>query len=110
MKNYIQDGDVLSLTAPAGGVVSGSTYKIGDIICVAVADAAVGETFQGKTEGVFDLPVAAADTPTVGAIAYWDDTNKEFTVVSTSNTKAGLFVTTKDASDNANIKLTGQVA
>src|SRR5690606_30426396 len=61
-KNYIQDGDVLTLTAPAGGVVSGGVYAIGTLVVVAIADAAAGAQFAGKATGVWRLPAAAGLT------------------------------------------------
>lgn len=59
-KNYIQDGNVLTLTAPAGGVKSGSAYAIGSLVVVAIADAAVGAEFAGHTGGVWNLPTEAS--------------------------------------------------
>lgn len=64
-KNYIQDGSVLTLTAPAGGVKSGGIYAIGDLVVVAVADAAAGAEFAASTDGVWRLP--ATDGLTAGA-------------------------------------------
>lgn len=64
-KNYIQDGNVLTLTAPAGGVVSGGIVAIGALVVVAVADAAAGSDFAGHTSGVWRLP--AANGLTAGA-------------------------------------------
>lgn len=58
-KNYHQDGEVLDLIAPAGGVVSGQPVQIGTINAVALVDAAAGEIFAGKVTGVFWLPAAA---------------------------------------------------
>lgn len=55
-KNFVQDGDVLPLTAPAGGVVSGAPYTIGTLAVVALVSAAEGEQFSAKATGVFDLP------------------------------------------------------
>ncbi len=57
-KNFVQDGDVLTLTAPVGGVVSGSPYAIGTIACVALDTVAAGGPFSAKVTGVFDLPCA----------------------------------------------------
>jgi len=57
-KNYIQDGNVLTLTAPAGGVKSGGVYAIGALVVVAVADAAAGEEFGAHAGGVWRLPAA----------------------------------------------------
>lgn len=61
-KNYVQDGDALTLTAPAGGVVSGNPYTIGAIACVALVTAAAGEPFAAKATGVFNLPCASGLT------------------------------------------------
>ena len=61
-KNYVQDGDVLTLTAPTGGVVSGSPYTIGSIACVALVTAAAGLPFAAKATGVFELPCATGLT------------------------------------------------
>lgn len=108
MKNYIQDGCVLDLTAPAGGVVSGTAYKISAIVCVATVTAAQGETFAASTQGVFKLPVTAAETPSEGAKAYFKSDNTISTTAS-GNTLCGAFVGAKDADGNALVKLTGQV-
>ena len=110
MKNYVQPGEILTLTAPTGGVVSGNAYLVGAVLGIAVADAAAGSNFESTTTGVFNLPVDAVDTPTEGQAAYWDNANAQFTVESVGNVLAGCFVSAKDASNLANIKLTGQVA
>lgn len=54
-KNYVQDGNVLQLTAPTGGVVSGGIYAIGALVVVAIADAAAGQNFPAKTNGVWSV-------------------------------------------------------
>ena len=48
MKNFIQKGYSLDLIAPAGGVVSGLGYVIGQLIVFAQATKAAGETFAGS--------------------------------------------------------------
>lgn len=58
-KNYVEDGDVLTLIAPAGGVQSGVPAVIGDLVVMPLVDAAVGEPFAGKPGGVWSLPAAA---------------------------------------------------
>jgi len=60
--NYVQDGDVLQLTAPAGGVVSGGVYAIDKLVVVAIADAKAGEKFAAKTKGVWSVPATAGLT------------------------------------------------
>jgi predicted RecA/RadA family phage recombinase len=95
MRNYVQDGIALDLTAPSGGVTSGLAYKIGSIICIAAVSAAAGAIFAGYTQGVYDV---VSDTGTAwaeGDLVYWDNTNKVFTKTATSNTKAGVAATAK---------------
>ncbi|RCI70805.1 DUF2190 family protein, partial [Pseudomonas aeruginosa] len=38
-KNYVEDGNVLTLIAPAGGVQSGVPAVIGDLVVVPLVDA-----------------------------------------------------------------------
>lgn len=90
MKNFIQPGDILTLTAPSGGVVSGNVYKINDLIVVAVHSAAVGEDFEGRCTGVMEVPKASADSFSAGAKIYWNDSSKEMTTTSGGNTLVGV--------------------
>lgn len=60
--NFVQDGNVLPLIAPAGGVVSSGIYAIGKLVVIANGDAAEGETFQGHATGVWRVPAAAGLT------------------------------------------------
>jgi len=89
-RNFIKSGDVLTLTAPSGGVVSGAAYLIGSLLVVAQNTAAQGNEFEGKTTGVFALPKATGQAWTQGAKVYWDNTAKNFTTSSTDNTLAGV--------------------
>lgn len=61
-KNYIQDGNVLTFTAPAGGVASGGLYAVRSLVVVSLHDAAEGEPFAGKPNGVWQVPAAAGLT------------------------------------------------
>jgi predicted RecA/RadA family phage recombinase len=89
MKNYVQSGGTLTLTAPTGGVVGGQGYLIGAVFVVAVASAAEGKPFAGKTIGVFEMAKTAAQAVTEGALIYWDNTNRLVTTTSSGNTKIG---------------------
>lgn len=89
MKNFVQVGDTLTFTAPAGGVVSGDAYLIGALLVVAVASADAGEPFEGKVSGVFTLPKATGSAWTEGAKLYWNDTSRYVTVTATDNTFIG---------------------
>jgi predicted RecA/RadA family phage recombinase len=84
MRNFIQPGKVLDLTAPSGGVVSGNAYKIGQLLVVATVTAAEGETFAAQTEGVVELPKTSAQAWTPGALIYWDPSPGEATTAATA--------------------------
>lgn len=71
MKIYVQEGEMLDLTAPGGGCVSGLPYKIGRFFGVAQGDADAGDVVTLALVGVFDLPKAAEATAE-GDPAYWD--------------------------------------
>lgn len=58
-KNYVQDGNAITLSAPVGGVVSGGIYAIGKLVVVALGTAEAGEPFTGQTHGVWRVPAAA---------------------------------------------------
>lgn len=72
MKNFIQPGNVLTLTAPAD-VSSGDVVVVGDIIGVAAYDAASGSEVEVSVVGVYELP-KAAEALTQGAGLFWNGT------------------------------------
>jgi predicted RecA/RadA family phage recombinase len=88
MKNYIQDGKTITLTAPAGGVVSGVGVLIGALFVVPLFSAGVSESFEARTTGVVQLPKASGAV-TEGAKLYWDNTAKNVTTTATANTFIG---------------------
>src|SRR3954469_2745303 len=89
-KNWKSNGEVIEFTAPAGGVVSGTCVKIGDILVLAITTAAAGAKLQGRRNGVIDHAKLAAQAWTEGQQINWDDPNKRFTNVTTGNFKAGV--------------------
>jgi len=109
MKNYVQKGQNLTLTAPRA-LSSGAGFLVGSIFAVASADAALGAPVVGVTEEVFDLPKAAgAVTP--GAKAYWDNTAFVVTTSATGTVLIGAFIQAAASADaTARVKLTGQIA
>jgi predicted RecA/RadA family phage recombinase len=80
MKNGVSDGKALALTAPTGGVLSGSAYLIGSLLVVAAADVAQTLTFESEPQGVFDLAKVADEVWTECLKVYWDDTNHVVTL------------------------------
>lgn len=91
MKNHVQDGDVLPLTAPYD-VASGAGLLVGALFGVAMTAAASGASVQARTRGVYTLPKTSAQAWTVGAKVYWDDTNKVATSTASGNTLIGCAV------------------
>lgn len=87
MRNFVQTGDVLSLTAPAA-LASGDGFLVGAIFAVACGAAASGALVEGRVSGVFELPKAAGAI-TQGANVYWDNTAKNVTTTATDNTLIG---------------------
>ena len=113
-KNFVQVGNIVELTAPAGGVVSGQAYRIGSIVVIATVSAAAGEKFNGQRTGVFTLTKVSANAPTEGAKAYLQNTATDGVfLVSTASTSATLIGAFTEAAangdDEANVLLTGQV-
>lgn len=72
MKNFVQHGDTVTLSAPAGGVVSGGGYLIGALFGVAAQTVPAGQPFDLEVKGVFDLPRADGAVFTPGAPVFWD--------------------------------------
>lgn len=89
MTNYKNPGVVMSYTAPSGGVVSGTAYKIGQQLVVAAADADEDEVFQGQACGVFELPKTTGTAWTEGAVLYWNDTTKKLITTASGNLRVG---------------------
>lgn len=98
MKNYVQDGDVIGLTAPYA-VSSGGGALVGTIFGVAVTDVANGAAGQFHREGVFDITALGTDVIAQGAKVYWDNTNKRITGTAGSNTLVGAALVAKANGD-----------
>jgi len=108
MKNYVQKGQNLTLTAPRT-LKSGEGFLVGAIFAVASAAAAMGDPVVGVTEEVFDLPKAAG-VITPGAKAYWDNAAFVVTPNASGTTLIGAFVQAAASGDaTGRVKLTGQV-
>jgi predicted RecA/RadA family phage recombinase len=73
MKNYVQEGKTVTVTAPAA-VTSGQYVVVGALRGVAAYDAAQGEPVEVVSEGVFTLPKVAADNIAAGDLLYWTGT------------------------------------
>lgn len=104
MKNFIQTGDIVPVTAPAGGLASGAGVLVGSLFGVAIGPAAAGAAVEISTRGVFDLPKTGSGALAAGAKVYWDDTAKAATGTASGNSLIGVALAAA-AADSANIRV-----
>lgn len=89
MKNFVQPGLTLTLTAPYD-VAAGACALVGAIFGVAASAVVSGARGEFDTQGVFDLAKTTGAAWTEGAPIYWDNSGKKCTTTGTSNTLVGL--------------------
>ena len=109
MKNYVQPGESITLTA-AAAATSGDGVLVGSLFGIASGDAAIGETLVLTTKGVFTMPKVSTDVMAVGDVVYWDDSAGLVTPDDdTGNTpRVGLAVTAAgNPSGTVNVRLDG---
>ena len=108
-KNYLQEGDTVTLPAPYQRN-SGQGARIGALFGVAANDVLNGAQGEFHTEGVWTLnkSTGAGTALVVGGKAYWDDTAKAVTGVVGSNLFIGHALTTAaDGAATVNVRLIG---
>lgn len=74
MKNHLQNGHVIAVPTPAGGIASGEGLIVGNIFGIAAYSTAEGDPLELATPGVYRLPKASAAVLTVGARVAWNNT------------------------------------
>lgn len=87
-KNFVQAGNTITVPAPYD-LSSGAGAKVGQVFGVAQGDADSGDDVELMTVGVHDLAKKGSEAWTVGALVYWDNTNKYCTTTATSNLLIG---------------------
>jgi len=90
MKNYLQNGHIVRVTTPAGGIASGDALIVGSIFGIAAYSSAEGDPVELSTTGVFQLPKASAAVLTVGARVAWDNTAKQVNAPGTGRFPIGV--------------------
>jgi predicted RecA/RadA family phage recombinase len=107
MTNYIQDGDTITVAAPAT-VLSGAGVLLGSIFGVASGDATSGASVEIMVEGVFDLAKDTSTFATYGLLVYWDDSAKKVTTTVGSNKMIGVTAGTAATGDaTVRVRLNG---
>lgn len=92
MINFVQPGDVITLTSPSGGVVVGVPKQIGQIVVVPTNTVAQTLPFEGCVTGVFDVPKIGSQAWTEGAVVFWDEGNDRATTAGAGNIQLGIAV------------------
>lgn len=104
MKNFIQCGDTLTVTA-AADTVPGAVVIKGKLIGVAVTAALNGEEMEVKTSGVFELGKTSAQAWTQGVEIYATPAGLA-TTSSSGNTKIGYAaLAAANPSDTGQVKI-----
>jgi predicted RecA/RadA family phage recombinase len=101
-RNFVQPGDVLTLTAPRN-VKSGEIVSVGAFTGVAAFDAAQGQEVEVALGGVFELP-KGPEALAQGALVFWDGTH----VVGEGELLLGAVIAAAGASaSTARVRLNG---
>lgn len=73
MKNFVQSGDTIAVTAPAN-VSAGGFVRVGALQGIAANDALSGAEVVIQIGGVYDMVKTAAQAWTQGQLLYWSGT------------------------------------
>lgn len=87
---FVQEGKVITVVAPTGGVSSGDIILVGATLGVCLHDADAGAALELGIEGVFTVTAATGDTLAAGDALYWDSTASTLTAVTTGNTLCAI--------------------
>lgn len=90
MQNFIQNGHIIRVKAPAGGIASGEGLIVGNIFGIAAFSSAEGDPVELGTTGVYQLPKASAAVLTVGARVAWDNVARNVNVPGTGRFPIGI--------------------
>lgn len=98
MRTYLQDGNVITVPAPVGGIASGAGYQVGRVFGVATTTADENEPVEIQLTGVFELPKAAGQTWEPGQLLYWDSAAQVVTNLGSYNLLIGAASATAESS------------
>lgn len=97
MKNYIQAGNSITITA-AADISSGDIVKVGSLLGVACGDIANGATGEISLVGVYELTKKTTDDVSAGDKLYYDADNARLTLDAFGNTFMGIAIVAADGS------------
>jgi predicted RecA/RadA family phage recombinase len=109
MRNFVKEGDVVTMTAPRA-VVAGDGMLVGLLFGVATGAAASGAVVEAVVEGVVTLPKVTGTAINEGVRVFWDNSAFNVTTTATSNNCIGWAVGPGNYASGAtsiNVKLGG---
>lgn len=109
MKNYVQDGKTVTITAMPEAVDSGEFIKVGALYGVAPAAYDNGAEGVLVRSGVFELPKATGAW-SQGDALYWDASAKNFTKTVGSNSQIGVAFLAAESGDTTGLVALGASA
>jgi predicted RecA/RadA family phage recombinase len=78
MKNFVQPGEIITFTAPTGGVTSGVPLLIGGVLVVPLVTAAQTVAFDGLVIGVCSYTKTASQAWSEGQAIFWNTSTSKF--------------------------------
>jgi predicted RecA/RadA family phage recombinase len=90
-QTYIQPGETLDYTVPAGGVTSGDVVVLTDLIGIALVTGVENDVVSVGVTGVYEMD-KAANTVTIGQKLYYDEDNEQLTTSSEGGSPWGDLV------------------
>ena len=103
MKNYVQKGNALDVIA-SSAYSSGEIVIEGNLVGVAVADIASGETGSISARGVYQFEKESAASLAQGDIAYYDASTKK---LDATNTNPAVGYVVKVVGNLVDLKIVG---
>jgi len=77
---------------PSSDVAAGDVILQGNLFGIALTAIPSGRLGSLAISGIFRITKLSTDNVTVGAVLYWDNTNKRVTLTAGGNTRIGLAV------------------
>jgi len=106
MKNFVQKGDVITMTPTAGNLTAGQGLLVGALFGVATSDVAQNTPGEFITEGVVDIAKTSALEITAGSRVFWVPGSSAVNTTSASQVCVGIaLATAPNPSPTVRIKL-----
>lgn len=109
MPLYRQPGDVLTMPAPAGGVIAGRVYLVGVLALVALQAAPEGELTTFSVGGAWELPKPTGISFDLGELVFYDLASHEVNKTAAGRVPVGAVTVAAGSADTtAHVRLFAQ--